>query len=240
MKGIKSLSIVLAISAIAAGLAAPTASATQYHIFTSPSAVLTGEQTQQLNSTLTASGASTKCSQALFEGTLQGGQSQITAEEWTLTPILSNCQIAGLATQLLFNGCKFTVTNKSSEGITLKNTAFVDLVGCTAGKQVENKVTGCTITIPEQFHISHAVGSTIPASPSHVEVELTLQGIKYEFHGIACPKPTPKPTELAQDGDLTGKITLKAYADNGTEQVTLNGHQYSKGICGIQVSLTGT
>lgn len=213
------------------------ASASEYHINTSEKAVLTGEQTTQLTSTLTTGGNTIKCTQALFEGTVQGGSPQITVQEFTLTPIVTGCQAFGLAATLNFNGCKFTITNKSAAGTTTAGKAYSDLVGCTVGKQLEAIVPGCTITSPEQNNIGHVVGVNTAGPPSHIEVNLTLQGITYEFHGAACAGPA---TTLQHNGDLTGKITLKAYKDEGSIQATHNGHQYQKLVDGLQVGLTGT
>lgn len=222
----------LVVGAVAVlGIAAPsTASATEFHVNTPQKAALKGEQTTKLNSTLTP-GPSITCNQAIFEGTAQGGSPQITYQEFTLMPTVTGCSALGLNATLKFNGCKFTATNTTP---TSSKTSVVDLVGCTSGKQVETTFPGCTVTTPEQTNISHAVGSNVG---THIEIQLTLQGITFEFHGAACGAAE---TILTHTGDLTGKITMKAFNDIGSELTTHNGHQYTRPILGAQVALSGT
>ncbi len=234
---IKKLSFAFVVAAAISVAAASTVQATQYHVNTAQSAVLTGEQTTQLNTILTKANTSIKCTQAHFEGTVEGEGAQITYQEFTLTPTVTGCTFSGLAATLKWNGCKLTVTNKSAAGVTTANTAYVDLVGCTAGKQLEAGVVGCTITSPEQNNIGHLIGLNTAGPPGHIEVQLTLQGISYEYHGALC---NGTQTVLTQDGDLTGGVTLKAYTDQGSEVASHNGHQYNKLKTGTQVGLSGT
>lgn len=234
---IKRLSYVLMAAVAISVTTASMAQATQYHVNTTQKAVLTGEQTTQLNTILTKANTSIKCTQAHFEGTVQGEGQQITYQEFTLTPTVTGCTFSGLAAQLRWNGCKLTVTNKSAAGVTTANTAYVDLVGCTAGKQLEAGIVGCTITSPEQNNIGHLIGLNTAGPPGHIEVQLTLQGISYEYHGAVC---NGTQTTLTQDGDLTGGVTLKAYTDQGSEVSSHNGHQYNKLKTGAQVGLLGT
>ncbi len=202
------------------------------------SAVLTGAQTEQLNFKFTGSNAETKCSQASFEGTAQGGiEAPVTTAELTLTPTLTSCLTAGLASQALLNGCKLTVTGGQPEPLT----ALVDITGCTAGKLVEVKLTGCTITVPEQASLGHIIFTNKEGTPGDVEAQMALQGIIYEFHGVACPKQTQgaasEVTKLTQDGDLTGKVTLRGYEDLGSGLINQHGHQYIKFVDGAQTGL---
>jgi hypothetical protein len=93
---------------------------------------------------------------------------------------------------------------------------------------------GCTITVPEQTGLSHIVLANKAGPPQDVEAQLTIQGIKYELHGGLCPGTT---TVSTSDGDLTGKVTLKGFVDEGSELATHNSHQYSKLKDGAQVSV---
>src|SRR5262249_9148925 len=136
------------------------------------------------------------------------------------------------AATVKLNGCKYTLTGQA------ELTAEVDLTGCTTGKRVEISVTGCTATIPEQTGLSHIVFTNLATTPKTVEGNITVQGIAYEFDGTLCPEAQGV---LHHDGDYTGKAVVKAYEDQGaTEQVTTNGHQYSKLLPGSQVGMFAT
>lgn len=246
IRNIKALGLAFTAVAVMSVVVVSAAEATQLHATASPTAVITGEQTNPPGDIfkLTGSGAETKCQVAKFEGTIEGGQAgQTTADELTVTPTYSGCKTAGLNSQVLMNGCKYTITG-THNGQTLSKTAWVDVVGCTTGKSIEIKLTGCTVTVPQQTTISHLTfhqQGTLGQSQEDVKVTVTAQGIQYEFHGIACPGPTPGPTQLASDGDYTGESTFKAYADLGTDQVTKHSHEYTEHTDnGVQVGLTVT
>ncbi len=256
IRNMKALGLAFVAVAAMSMVVASAAQATQLHATVGPSAALTGQQTEAHRFELTKSGAVTQCAQATFEGTVQGvDQQQTTAQDATLTPTYFTCQTVGLASQVLMNGCKYTITGShvQAQGTqTFSKTAWVDVVGCTSGKAIEIKLTGCTVTVPEQTTISHIVFSNIAEvqhlngekTPHDVEAQVTATGIAYEFHGIACPKPKDgqpvEVTKLTTDGVYTGKATFRAYQDLGTTQVTKHGHQYSEQKCGTQVGLIAT
>ncbi len=238
IRNIKALGLAFIAVAAMSMVAASAAQAAQLHAATSPSATITGGQTVQHNFKLTTSGAETKCTNAQFEGTVEGGSGgTTTAEEITVTPTYSGCQTVGLASQVIMNGCKYTITGAQPQTLT----ALVDVTGCTSGKSIEIKLTGCTVTVPAQTGLSHL---NFVQSGTEVEVDVTAQGITYEFHGIACPKPTHggavEVTKLTHDGDYTGKALFKASEDPGFEQKTEHSHQFSKHKVGTQVTLTAT
>ncbi len=198
-------------------------------------ATITGEQTEQLNFKLTGSGAETKCTQGLFESTLSGdGKSPVTATEFSLTPRYTGCQTVGLSSTVEMNGCKYTVTG----GQINPQTALVDIAGCTAGKTIVIKLTGCTITVLQQNSLSHITFEEKAGPPKDILANFTMTGIGYELHGIACLKPGST-TTLTLDGDLTGKVTLRAYEDLGTEEATHNSHQYEEALHGAQLDFLG-
>jgi hypothetical protein len=233
----KTKALGLALVAVAAmGTMAAAAQATQLHVNTPNTALLTGEQLVKLKYQITtsAAGPSVQCSSAHFEGTAeQLGQPQVTAQELTLTPQYTGCQFIGLAASTTMNGCKYTFTNAAP---TAAKTMLVDITGCTAAApRIEVHTPGCTLTFPEQHNLSHV---TFAQNGTHVDMNLTLSGIKYETHGAACahqPETTPR-----TDASVTGTVTLKGFVDNGSEVATHNGHQYNKGKAGAQVSLLVT
>ncbi len=230
---------------VAISMAASTAAqAMELHVGAGPSATITGTQTftWQNNFKLTVSGAETKCSNAQFEGTVQGGQkfpATTTAQELTVTPTYSGCLTAGLSSQIVMNGCKYTITGVHF--FTFSKTAWLDFTGCTSGKSIEIKLTGCTVTVPQQTGLSHLTFSDVF---NEVEASLTVQGFTYELHGVACPKPingqAVEVTKLTHDGDYTGGIRFKAFTDFGTGLQLQHNHQYTYSIPETQVSLSVT
>ncbi len=250
IRNIKGLGLAFVAAAAMSVVAASGAQATQFHAAASPSATINGSQTVQHNFKLTTSSAETKCSNATFEGTIQGGSGgTTTVEEGALTPTYSQCLTAGLTSQVIMNGCKYTITGKNGAQ-TLTKTAWVDITGCTVGKTIEIKLLKCTITVPEQTSLSHLV---FAQSGNNVLVQVTMQGITYEFHREEFPvEPCPRQihggqpkipsehTKLTHDGDYTGTVTLSATQDPSIEQKTEHSHQFTKHKVGTQVALTVT
>jgi hypothetical protein len=212
------------------------AQASEAHITTAQKANITGENTNQHIFQVTApENAQTQCSQALFEGTVQGGQLQITAQHLTVTGTYTNdCTAFGLNMTVDMNGCKYTITGTGQPALT----ALVDITGCTIGKGIEITVAGCTKTILPQSGLSHITFTNEGSgSTEDVLAHATIQGITYEMHGALCPGAQ---TVLTHNGDYTGTTTVKAFQDVGTSQATHNGHTYTKHLCGTQVGLFAT
>ncbi len=257
---IKALSLAIVAVAAMSVVAASAAQASELHATVPNKANVTGEQSVSLKPQYTKSGSISQCTQAIFEGTITNkgqSQQQTTEQELTVTPTYSGCKTVGINSQVLMNGCKYTITGshtpQGGQAQTTALTAWLDITGCTAGKSIETKLSGCTITVPEQTTLSHLKFTNIAevqhqpsgqTTPHHVEVQFNIQGITYEYHGIACPKPLDgQPvliTKLTHDGDLTGNATFKAYEDSSTAQVTKHGHQYTEHKCGNQVGLLAT
>ncbi len=230
------------IAVAAMGMATSSAvQASELHFTTSENnTVITGQQITQLVLQVTApQGIMTKCDTFTLEGTVSDeGQSstQLTAKDLTLTPTYSECASWGVNSQVKMNGCKFVITG-SHEGAPAK-TAYLDLVGCTAGKQMEMLTPLCTISYPEQSTLGHVVFSNKGEGGSEdVEAQFTISGIKYQLAGAACSHTT---NTLTSDATMTGSVTLRAYKDLGSEQVTLHGHQYEKRKDGAQLGVLAT
>jgi hypothetical protein len=232
----------LAIIAVTAMSMAASAQAFEMHTTHNNDIVLTGQQSQQF--VLQTDAGKVTCTTADFEGTVPWvSGSQVTGQETTLTPTLSGCQTLGLAAVLRMNGCKFVITNKTTGGSTTAKTGYVDLTGCTVGKQVEVIGGGgvCITTVPEQHHLGHVVFQNTQevGKPEHIEVSVTLTGLKYEFHGMGCGG-TP-PTVLTSNGVTQGGATFRAYEKTGTHQVTEHNHQFQKNTHNsVQVGILAT
>jgi hypothetical protein len=156
------------------------------------------------------------CPNASFEGTVEG-QTDIT--EATVTATYGpQCKVAGLAANVRMNGCKYTLTGTGLAA----GTSNVDLVGCTAGKQIEIEqvATGCIISVPEQNGLSHIV---FIQQGEDATAEATVSKIT-NSQNAKCPTPSTE----AQNASFSGNTTVQALEDQGTEQVTLHGHQYTK------------
>jgi hypothetical protein len=221
---IKALSIAVTVIAAMSMAVSASAQAFEMHTTHQGNAVLTGEQTEQL--VLTSSGGQIRCTTAVFEGAIQGEGSQITGQEITLTTTISGCQAFGLAAQPRMNGCKMTITH-SNAGHTTAGTAYTDVTGCTAGKQIEVNAGfgGCIFTAGEQTGFSHVVFQNNPGSPEDVNAEMTISGVSYELHGGLCGHPT---TVVTNNASLAGKMTFSAYKGQQFEQLTQHNHQFTR------------
>lgn len=178
----------------------------------------------------------TKCVTETLEGTVGGGpkNGNTTVKEIALTPSLSSCKTNASVTHVRMNGCKFVLKGS----FTL--TATVDIAGCTSGKTIEIEPTaekaGCIVTIGEQTGLSHAVyvnkgGAT--TNTMHVTLEMTMTGIAYK-QNANCVKPGSY-----TDGEYKGNTTLKAFKDEGSTEVTKDGHKFNQLLCGTQLGMTG-
>jgi hypothetical protein len=240
-RNIKALSLAFGVVAALGIMAVSAAQASELHATWQGLAAVTGQQTEQHQ--ITTSAGTVSCTTATFEGGVEGQGSQITAQEFTLTPTYGGCTAFGLAAQVKMNGCKYTLTNQSgTEGNhTTPRTAWVDITSCTAGKSMEVNAGfgGCIATFPQQHHLSHAVfTNTSHPVPHDVNVEVTILGMTYELHGGLCGHPT---TALTHNGTYAGKTTLRAYVGVGFEQVTQHGVQFTRvKHNGLQVGLIAT
>ena len=158
----------------------------------------------------------TVCPTASFEGTTQGQK----INEATVTATYgSGCTAFGVGSQVLMNGCKFTVTGALQPA----NTALVDVVGCTPGKKIEIKTAICVLGIPEQNGLSHITGTNINAQ--QVTVKATVSEITVIQTGAACPDGH---LHNAKRASFTGNTLLAARTDVGGHQVTRHSHQYQE------------
>lgn len=224
----KALCRSLMVAAVLGLVTASMALGNELHVIEVNTTNITGQQSQQNVFTTTAGPA--QCTQVTLEGTLiESGE----MNELTLTGTHTGCQAFGQAATIDMNGCKYTVRGAGQPELT----ALVDITGCTAGKEIEITTGICRVTVPEQHDLGHVTFEDA-AEADHIVAKATIQGIAYQGHGPLCPNLPNTP--LKQNGQYTGQITVKAYADDGAEQVTLHGHQYSKLKCGVQWGLLVT
>jgi hypothetical protein len=221
---IKALGLALVVVAAMSMATAPSVHAFEVHVKHQANVTLTAAQTQTF--VLATSAGNATCTTVTFESTIEGQGTQITTQHTTLTPTMSGCQIFGLAGSVKMNGCKLTATS-SKEGHTTAKTAWVDITGCTAGKQIE--VNGgfgaCIATLGAQHNVGHVVFENNPGEVEDVNLKATLTGVAYELHGGLCGHPT---TVVTNNGVTQGDATLRAYKGTGKQQLTQHSHQFQQ------------
>lgn len=204
------LAAILALGAVGASASRAESSLDVGNTFTHW-AWLTGTQSTQ-NKLIIATGGGNvtlKCNTATVQGTTLDGNNT----ELTLAPKYSACTLAGLVATVHTNGCEYTLTPRFVLSFTL------DIV-CTALTPIEITSVGCTITITSQNNLQEILVHTYAPVGAPHHVEPTLQVKKIAVVGAAgCPPNLVG----AHTAEMTGSITLKAYADNfGAEGVQVN------------------
>jgi hypothetical protein len=177
-----------------------------------------------------------RCQAGTFEGTAVG----TVLEEATVTPTYgvgqispTGCTLFGQAAQVRMNGCKYTYTGTGQAS----RTFLVDIVGCTAGQQIQIKSAICTLHIPEQNGLSHVIGTNVGGAEKEVTLEATTLGITVQQTGAVCPDGNNHQASL---NFFSGNTIVKAYKDQKSISMTGHGHQYSGVSGGEQVKLVVT
>lgn len=241
---IKALGLAFVATVALSAVVASAAQAGTLDIEVDP-AIITGESegqqelAVQIQTPKTGNNINGNCKKASFEGTVeQDGVGSQETHEATVTPTYQECTFAGLAAQVRMNGCKYTLTGAGHAS----KTFTVDIVGCTAGKQMTLQTAVCQIEIPAQNGLSHAVGTNIqtvgrPLPPHEVTLSVTIPHITHTQTGFGCPDGNNHHgVSLA----LNGNTIVKAYYDLAIFQVTEHGHQFTENFDGAQVKITST
>src|SRR5262249_54366950 len=103
----------------------------------------------------------------------------------------------------------------------------------------------CTVDIGEQGYLNHIVfsnknpglgqGEPMETQTKDVIANATVSGVQYQETGVFCPGGN---NHQASDGSFAGETTVRAYEDSATqEQITENGHQFTRHVCGTQVGI---
>lgn len=166
------------------------------------------------------------CDSASFEGETFG----ISIQEAAFTPTYSSCKLAGMSAVFQMNGCRYTIQGTSQA----VRTFDVNILGCTAGKQIQIKSAVCTIDIPEQIWLHHLTATNI--ANNAITFESTLTGITATLTGAACPGGNGVPASAS----FSGNTIVKAFKALGKPKVTKHGHEYIEVTGGEQVSLLAT
>jgi hypothetical protein len=235
------------VAVVAMGAMAASAQASVIHVGATNSA-LTGHKHGAINSTLsiqeTGGGTGTaQCPTATLEAHLQGAQ---TFENIEATATYSGhagvpCLLFGQAAAVKLNGCKYTLTNKQTTGVTYgSGTATVDITGCTSattGISIQSGI--CQVHIPPQTGLSHVVGKTIQphGTSDAITLEATVSGVKVIQTGVACPDGT---NHTSTTGQFKANTIVTAFTNPVTAQATEHSHQFLRVTHGAQTSLTVT
>jgi hypothetical protein len=237
---IKALGLAFVAVAAMSMVAAGGAQASELHAATvGANTVLTGEQYaggQQNTFRITApNGVPVVCTQAHLDTVgLQISSNALpkTTQHGTLTGQYTGCTLAGQPATIKMNGCRYTLTGAGQPA----NTAKVDVVGCTAGKQIVINAAGlCEIRVPEQATGGHI---TFAQTVQDVTATIRLTGIAYQVTGPLCGHTNNVTTV---DGEYQGTVTVRAFEDNGTVNKQHEGHTaLIRSSTGNPVALTTT
>jgi hypothetical protein len=166
------------------------------------------------------------CDSASFEGETFGTSIQ----EAAFTPTYASCKLAGMSAVFQMNGCRYTIQGTSQA----VRTFDVNILGCTAGKQIQIKTALCTVDIPEQIWLHHLTATNLENNA--VTFEATLTGMTATLTGAACPGGNGAPASAS----LSGNTIVRAFKAFGKPKVTKHGHEYIEVTGGEQVSLLAT
>ncbi len=230
--GVSRSSLLIVAITILSALAAPAAQASSLDAGAQPGVLIGSNEGNVALSVTSTSGNpfNTTCKSASLEATTQGQAIQ----ELTVTPTYSECTLAGLAAQILMNGCKYTLTGSGQAA----NTVTTDIVGCTAGKAIEIKSALCTFQIGEQAGVPHDVFTNVGILIPHVILHFTKSKVKVKQVGVACPDG---PAHESTNASMTGTWTIKLFQlIEDFIIVQRHGHQYGESKAGSQVSIQTT
>lgn len=177
-------------------LAASAASAGTFKAASYP-ATITGEQTTQV--VFTGVVGTWKCGGLAMQGELKAESGTL-----NLTPVYSECSWAGIAATINMEGCTYEyVAGNTVEGKENKIEATMN-VRCPAGKEALLTLTnGCTIRIGEQTGLKNVTAENTLLSPTVVDLQLGITGMKYKVvNGSKCPN-TPSDGTYT-NGTLSG------------------------------------
>lgn len=238
IRNIKALGLALiAVTAMSSvAVSAAQAAPGELHVHENTKAVLTATITPNtIHKLAIGTGSPVECTTASLEGTVENAthgspQPSITVTEATVTATYSGCQFLGGGATVRMNGCKYKLVG------TAVLTSQAQVIGCTAGKQIEIIAGGgaCTITIGAQAALPHVTYQhVVHANTKETDAvaHATVSGIAYTRDGFFCP---------SGNASFTGTTTLRAFKDISRVQVTKHNHQYTETIDGEQVGLLGT
>lgn len=195
MSNYKALGLTLAaVFAICAFLASAAAAA-EFHDEKAGAALVGEGEGEAIFATETGE---MKCKKTSASGTY-GETTTVSVIE--LAPSLSECTVAGFATTVDLNGCKYKPAANQTFHII-----------CPIGKLIEITAPGCTVTWPPQTiaaSITYTNNGTGKGRKLKVQVSTNL-GV-YEEHGFACKNPT----KLKSNGKINFSTNVRAESEGG-------------------------
>lgn len=181
------------------------------------------------------------CTHSSLEGTVEqpGGGPEQTPVDFVVTPQYSECEftLTHTAANIDMNGCKYLITGRAAQTPS-STTAELRIIDCTPGEQIQLTTPLCTFDVGEQGYLSHIVFSNSggPATnEKDIVTKVTISSILNEQTGAFCPGGNE---HQGSNLNTAAETTLRAYQDTAAqEQITENGHQFTRHLCGAQVGM---
>jgi hypothetical protein len=158
-------------------------------------------------SQFTGAGGETHCEKATLAASASTATTTVTA-----TPSFANCVSAGIVTEAVnVNGCTY-VLHAGAKIAAGKYGGTAD-VNCPAGKAIEFKSVGCTVSIPAQSGLSGVEFVNDSSSGYKLRVNAAVSGIQLTVvkHNFLCPLTAGNYT----NGKLTGSVMMEGTGGNG-------------------------
>jgi hypothetical protein len=204
----------LALAAVFAFSAVAASAASAHYVFTPGAnpAIVTGSQIGGKATNffqITSTGAKVECEHADYIGTTEG----LEVNEVKVHPTYTECSALGsFAATIDTKGCDYLLTGETD----LEEHGKVHVI-CNAGKSIQITIPSinCTLKVHEQTPTEGGLKyNNIAGSPGDIEAIATVKGVTYERVGTGVLCAAGASSE-GNDGDLTSKITIKSFNDNG-------------------------
>jgi hypothetical protein len=203
----------LALAAVFAFSAVAASAASAHYVFTPGAnpAVITGSQIGGKAENffeITSRGTKVACTGASYIGTTEGSE----PTEVKVHPTYTGCEAFGIAATVDTAGCDYLLTGETD----LEEHGKVHVI-CNAGAMIKITIPSisCTLKVHEQTPTEGGITyHNIAGPPADIEATATVKGVTYEREGNGVLCAAGAPSE-GNDSDLTGKITIKSFEDNG-------------------------
>jgi trypsin len=164
-------------------------------------AVLTGEQEGE-GEMLAFDAGTLSCKKATYTGELAG----TVTGELVVTPVYSECKLAGNSATVDINGCQYAFTPAEGESGFAGGLNIV----CPEEKKIEVTGAGCKITIGPQNDLEDVTyTNTGSGSTRKITIDLDLSGFAYEEHNV-FPSTCAANTVPKTNGTYEGTALISA------------------------------
>jgi hypothetical protein len=214
-RNLKVLGLALVAALAMSAVAASAASATPFEFHSEASStVLTGSQ--EGTDVFTTDAGTVSCGEANYIGS----QSAATTTTVSVLPTYSNCTAFGfISVPIVVNGCEYLfhagTASTTGEPPVTHYEGTADVV-CPAGKVIEVKAPGCTVTVGSQTGLQKVTYTNKEGGGfEDVTVDVNMTGIKYEEHNKGLFPTCANNTVPKSNGTYTGAATVTGDAGGG-------------------------